>query len=148
MSPTRVSLVAHVQVELVGDVAADHAAGAVVLEGQALIVRNVHVSVHLENHVRVHREAREEILRILVSAAEPVADQDFAHAGNLADAIAVGFRQRLGERDLVARHQAQRLLGRGIAQIERVVNRDHHTQQAHGHRDAGDGQERPPAIAP
>ena len=83
--------VADLEVEFVGEVAADDAGGAVAFEGVALIVGDFEVLVDGEDFVGIDGEAREEVLGILVGAAEPVGDQDFADAGDLLDVVPIGF---------------------------------------------------------
>ena len=140
--------VADLQVVLGGQVAADHAAGAVALEGDSLVVGNLQVLEDGEDLVGIGGEAGEEILGVLIGAAEPLRDHHIAHAGDLFDLVLVGFRHLLGEGNLVACHDAQRLVRRGIAEVQGVVHGDHHAQQAHGDADARDSQKRAAAVPP
>src|SRR5674476_64821 len=86
--------VAEVQLVLVGQVAADRAAGPVALESDSLVGGNLQFLVDGEDLAGIGGESAEEVLGILVGAAEPPRDHHLAHAGNLLNAVFVGFRHR------------------------------------------------------
>ena len=143
--------VAQVKVERVGQVAANHARRPLMDERLFLVLRNGPLGKQREQLFRLHGKAREIVARfprVFVGSPKPGIDHRHPHAGDLFDLLLVGQRQKHRQRDAVAHHQPQRLVVLRFGQPERAVHGDHHAQQAHGNADAGDGEQRPPAVAP
>ena len=88
--------VAHVEMELNGEIAADDGAGAVADEGLLLIFGNLQFAKYGKQLFRrIDAEAGEEVIRIagvLIYPVEPLRTHDFLYARNLADAVAVKKR--------------------------------------------------------
>ncbi len=130
--------VADFEVEGFRQVAADHAAGAVVLERVLLILGNAEFAIDGEKLIRLHGETGE---LVLWDRGRPYMCRRTNWRSSLPSRPAtrwmlrlIGERHHLRERDAVARHHAQGLAGVGIGQVETVIQPDHHAQQTHGNR--------------
>ena len=120
---------------------ADHRAAAVADEGLKLFGRNFEfAAVDVEIGVRLDRERHEEVLRVLIIAAEPVGEGHLPHPFHRPHAIEVGDRHRLGEVDLVDGDHPVR--GGGIlAGGEGAVESGEHAEDHEGDQDRHDHQD-------
>ena len=92
--------VAELQVEPLGQVLADDAGGAVLLEGLLLVFRNPHFADQVEQLLRLDGQAREEVLGVacvFISAAKPLRHHDHARTRDPFDLLAVKQRHGQGE---------------------------------------------------
>ena len=103
--------VADLPAEAVGGGLAHHGALLVGQEGLPLVVGDQELAVHVPVRLGVDRELREEVLLVLVHAAEPVGAGRLLDARHAQDAVAVGDGQRLDQRDLVDDHMPVRPRG-------------------------------------
>ena len=94
----------------------------------------------------LNRHGNEEILRILIVAAEPVRVRDLPHAFEGAHAIEIGDRQRLREIDLVDDDQPVGL-GHVLAGIEGAFERGENAEDREGDQDRYDHQDRAQLLA-
>jgi len=86
-------------------------------------------------------------LIVNVLAAEPSHGNDMDDAGHGPNLVAVVDRQEVGERDFVARHDAERGIRGSLIDIETAPNAQHDAEQKQGERDAGDSQEAAALVA-
>ena len=91
---------------LIGQCTTDQTARAVPQHRLHLLGRQDQLVVEIKVNRQGDGELREEIFRLLIDAAKPVADADLGDAINRADAIPVIRRHGEGERDCVPRNQA------------------------------------------
>ncbi len=92
--------------EAFGGASAGDGALAVVQESFPLIVGNDHLGEDYPLIFDVDRKLREEILFVLIDAAEPVVVSDGFDAGDGEDFVAVGDGQRLNDGRAVDYHEA------------------------------------------
>ncbi len=132
--------VAHFETVGVGELAADDGTLAVAQKCAQLFVLEKEIGIHREIGGRLDRELREEVLRVLIDAAEPSRVGHRAHAVHRADLVAIGERQREGKRNAVSRHQSRgrRLVGGSVPGADHG-GQDAERDQSHGeseHREA------------
>src|ERR1700719_4618428 len=87
--------VAELEMESIGQVAADHAGCTLVYKRLLLVFGNVEFTIEREELFRLHAEAGELVLGvagILIGAAKPVGEHHFLHAGNALDSRLVSLR--------------------------------------------------------
>ena len=130
-----------------GQPVADDAAGAVLEEGLALVRRELHLGVHAQVALGIDRELPEEVLGILVDAAEPVGPGDVLHVRRALDDLGVGRGHAEDHRRRADRHQTRRGTG-GRDRVEAVEHRAQRREQEHRKRDADHRQSGAALAAP
>jgi hypothetical protein len=130
-----------------GEAVADDTAGAIGEERLLLVRRQQDLRIHPQVALGIDGELPEEILRILVDAAEPVRPGDVLHAGRAADDLAVTGRHREDHRRRSNRDEPLRR-ARGGDRVETVEHGTQRGEQEHGERDAQHCERRPPLAAP
>lgn len=144
------NLFADLPVHTRDQIGAGDGGGAQMLELAFLVVRHVDLRADLEEFGGFHREAREEIVlvaRVLIGSAEPLPDHLLAHAGDLADLVAVVRRNRLRDRNFVMRHHPELLSRGGRGEKQAAIEGEQHSQKAERSRDARDGEHAAAAVA-
>jgi len=134
-----------------GRLAADDCPGARFQPRLFLFRRERKLGGHVQEFLRHDGHLREEVLGVLVNAAEPRLMRGQGDAGDPLHPRFVGFRQGLDNGNLVAHHQAI-LAGQGHAAGERLFDRRQKTEQNKRHHNREQRQDRaeflPLQVAP
>src|SRR5208283_546418 len=145
----KMDVVADLPVVFAGQVGINNAASSIFLPGRELLGRHVLVGGNLEVFVGIGGKLREIVLRLVVDvcAAEPGHGNDVRDPGNDADLFTIINRKKVGERDLVARHDAKRGIGGSFVDVEAAPEAQHDAEQKQRERDAGDGEQAAAFVA-
>ena len=140
---------AQLEVQPLGQALADSRGRALRLKGLELFGRHRELLVDLEDPFRIGGEPREEIFRSIVDIdpAEPGGGHQLAHARYLANLLFIVFGKGEGQRDPVAGHKSQGLLGRALLMVEGLIDRKEYSQQKQRNADAGNRQQRSAPVA-
>ena len=128
---------------LFGERDIDDGAGAIMLPGFQLILRDDFVGSYLQIFVWIGGELGEEVLRpvIDVAAAEPRDRSDRIHSRNGSNFFAIESGKKECQRDAITNDQATRSFGSDLVDVERAPDADHHGQQQQREADADHGQQ-------
>ena len=124
---------------------ADDGAGPRLQPRLFLLRRKDYFGMHVQKFLRHHGILHEEILRVLVNAAEPGLVRRQRHAGNPLHARLVAFRQHLDDGHLVPHHQPV-LAGHADPARQRLFDRHQKTEQHERHQNRKQRQRRPQLL--
>ena len=119
---------------------ADHGAAAVTHERLKLVGRNLEfAAIDVEIGARLDRERHDEVLRVLIIAAEPIGESHLPHPLHRPHTVEIGDRHRLGEVHLVDGDHPVRG-GAVFAGGEGAVKSGEHAEDHEGDQDRHDHQ--------
>ncbi len=86
-------------------------------------------------------------LVVFIFPAEPCHGDDVHDAGDGADLVAIVDGKKVGERNLVPRHDAKSGIRGALVDVKTAPDTQHDAQQEQGKRNAGDRQDAAPLVA-
>src|SRR3984885_12489717 len=135
-------------VVFVGQHGVDNAPRAVLFPGNELIGRHDLIGRDIKIFFGIGCELREEVLRLAVDvcSAKPGHWHDVYYARNRANLLAIINRKKICQRNFVARHDAERRIGRALVDIKTPPYAEHDAKKKQRECNTRDGQQTAPLV--